>query len=376
MTHDCTVHREDWELFALGSLDTAQMEEMSAHLEVGCEECAQLYMEAQTVVSALGTLPPSVEPSPDVEQRLAARLRASVAGDRSGQKANFAAGDREPRRAWNFWNVFPWAAATALLILGAALGREYLVAHQELLRDRTDLSELRQKLQDFQSDKPKTPTPSASPESAQELADLHATVDQLRRSLDEANAKKASAEREAARLQTDLTAVTLRAAALEKSVKDSEERRVKSEVDASAIRLQLAKAQEDAHRLGVVSAENDQMVRLLESTSLHQLPLKPVNALAGEANARVVWDDDRGLMLLANNLPELPDKRVFQLWILRKGTPSIVSAGVVQVDSRGRGTVFVPPGADLNAMAGVVVTDEPAGGSVSSRGSQVLLGKP
>jgi anti-sigma-K factor RskA len=151
---------------------------------------------------------------------------------------------------------------------------------------------------------------------------------------------------------------------------------VKSEVDASTIRLQLAKAQDDAHRLGLLSAENDQMVRLLESTSLHQLPLKPVNALAGEANARVVWDDDRGLMLLANNLPELPDKRVFQLWILRKGTPSIVSAGVVQVDSRGRGTVFVPPGADLNAMAGVVVTDEPAGGSVSSRGSQVLLGKP
>jgi hypothetical protein len=30
----------------------------------------------------------------------------------------------------------------------------------------------------------------------------------------------------------------------------------------------------------------------------------------------------------------------------------------------------------LNDMAGVLVTDEPAGGSVTSRGSQVLLGKP
>lgn len=376
MTQDCAVHREDWELFALGSLDTAQMEEMSAHLEAGCEDCAQLYMEAQTVVSALGTLPPSVEPSPEVEERLAARLGASLVGDPAGQKADFAVGDSEPRRAWNFWNLVPWAAAAALLLLAVGLGREYLVANQELLRDRMVLSGLRQKLQDFESGKAQLPTRSATPESAQELADLHATIDQLRRSLDEANAQKASAERETARLQTDLTAATLRAAALENRVKDSEQRRVKSEVDASTIRLQLAKAQDDAHRLGVLSAENDQMVRLLESTSLHQLPLKPVNALAGEANARVVWDDDRGLMLLANNLPELPDKRVFQLWILRKGTPSIVSAGVVEVDSRGRGTVFVPPGADLNAMAGVVVTDEPAGGSVSSRGSQVLLGKP
>jgi hypothetical protein len=376
MTQYCAAHREDWELFALGSLDTAQLEEMAAHLESGCTDCARLYMEAEAVVSALGTLPLSVEPSPDVEERLAARLRASLAGDSFGRKADFDAGDAEPRRAWNFWNVIPWVAAVALLILAVGLGREYLIANQELLRDRMDLSGLRQKLQEFQGGKPQPTTPTAPPESTQEVADLHATIDQLRRSLDEANAQKASAERETARLQTDLTAATLRAAALEKSVKDSEERRVKSEVDASTIRLQLAKAQDDAHRLGLLSAENDQMVRLLESTSLHQLPLKPVNALAGEANARVVWDDDRGLMLLANNLPELPDKRVFQLWILRKGTPSIVSAGVVQVDSRGRGTVFVPPGADLNAMAGVVVTDEPAGGSVSSRGSQVLLGKP
>lgn len=376
MTQYCTDHREDWELFALGSLDTAQMEEMSAHLESGCTDCARLYMEAESVVSALATLPPSVEPSSDVERRLAARLRADVSGVTGKQVAGFVEGDAEPRRAWNFWNVVPWAAAVALLILAVGLGREFLVANQELLRDRMDLSGLRQKLQEFQSDKPQPPGPSASPESAQEVADLHATIDELRRSLDEANAQKATAERETAHLQTDLTAATLRAAALEKSVKDSEERRVKSEVDASTIRLQLAKAQDDAHRLGVLSAQHDQMVRLLESTSLHQLPLKPVNSLAGDANARVVWDDDRGLMLLANNLPELPDKRVFQLWILRKGTPSIVSAGVVQVDSRGRGTVFVPPGADLNAMAGVVVTDEPAGGSVSSRGNQVLLGKP
>jgi anti-sigma-K factor RskA len=117
------------------------------------------------------------------------------------------------------------------------------------------------------------------------------------------------------------------------------------------------------------------MVRLLESAALHQLPLKAMSQLAGEANARVVWDDERGLMLLAHNLPELPDNRVFQLWILRKGAASTVSGGVVQVDSQGRGTVFVPPGPDLNEMAGVVVTDEPAGGSTSSHGSQILLGK-
>lgn len=367
MTPFCEDHREDWELFALGSLDEALVAEMSAHLRSGCGDCAKLYMEAEAVVAAMGTLPEAAEPSPDVEARLMERLRQSGAAEAMAATRPDS-GFRAERPRWNFWTIAPWALAGLFFVLFVAAERAYLTAKRDWIGAQQPVATMQRNGQRVGS------TPNAA--GADDLKDMQATIDQLRQSVDQANEQAATSEREAARLQSELKSVNLQVAALQSSLKDSEERRVKAETEASGIHLQLAKVQDDARRANLLSAQNQQMVRLLESTSLHQLPLKPVSPLAGEANARVVWDDDRGLMLLAHNLPELPDKRVFQLWILRKGKPSIVSAGVVQVDAQGRGTVYVAPGEDLNDMAGVVVTDEPAGGSVSSRGSQVLLGKP
>jgi anti-sigma-K factor RskA len=177
------------------------------------------------------------------------------------------------------------------------------------------------------------------------------------------------------RYQTDLKTAQLQIASFENGVRGSEEARVKAEADAATIRMQLAKAQEDAHRAANLSAQNQQMVKLLESPQLHQLALKTVGSAAGDANARVVWDNDRGLMLLAHNLPDLAENRVYQLWILKTGQPSMVNAGVVQVDSRGRGTAYVPPGDDLNNLGGVVVTDEPSSGSTVPRGNQVFIAR-
>jgi anti-sigma-K factor RskA len=367
MKQYCEDHREDWELFALGTLDEPQREEMSAHLRSSCNDCAKLFMEAQAVVAALGTLPEAAEPSPTVEAKLAARLRKDAGlQEPEARRAELPLRPEKPR--WNFWTVMPWALAGLFLVLYAVTERKYLA----IKNDAASLPAM-----SATTDRNGAPVSSkTSANGSEEANDMRATIDQLRQSLNQANEQASSAEREAARLQSELKSVNLQIAALQSSLKDSEARRVKAESESSAIHLEMTKAEDEARRANLLSAQNQQMVRLLESASLHQLPLKPVSPLAGEASARVVWDDDRGLMLLAHNLPELPDQRVFQLWILRKGKPSIVSAGVVQVDAMGRGTAFVPPGEDLNDMAGVVVTDEPAGGSVSSRGSQVLLGKP
>jgi anti-sigma-K factor RskA len=367
----CKVHRDDWERYALGRLNEEQQAEMSAHLQIGCQDCSRLFMEAQSVVAALAKLPEPVEPSPQIEARLAEPLRQ---GDASNPAEAFPqeriAYTETPRR--NFWTVAAWASAALFFVLFLLSERAYLKVQRNGMRAEELLADL------GAAPRPPRAIPAvpgtSNPAGGPDVQDLQATIDQLRHSLDAANAQIPESEREAARLQTDLKTTNLQLADLQSSLKDSEMRRVKAEADASAIHLQLAKVQDDARRATLLSATNRQMVRLLESTSLHQLSLKPVNPLAGEANARVVWDNDRGLMLLAHDLPELPDKRVFQLWILRKGSPSIVSAGVVQMESEGQGTVYVPPGEDLNDMAGVVVTDEPVAGSTSPHGSRFLLG--
>ena len=340
----CEDHREDWELFALGSLDEARSEEMSAHLESGCRDCAEFYRAAESSVAAIKTLPVPVQPSRELDMQVATRARG------------------------NFWTTAPWVLAVLFSVLFVMAERAYLT----IKRDWATLQPL--SATTTQNERPIITRPDTFGE--EDVKDMRATIDQLRQSVDQANEEAGTAQREAARLESELNSVNLEVAALQNSLKGAEERRVIAESQASAIHAQLAQAEDDARRAHLLSTQNQQMVRLLESTSLHQLSLKAVSPLAGEANARVVWDNDRGLMLLAHNLPELPDNRVFQLWILRKGNPAIVSAGVVQTDVQGRGTVFVAPGEDLNDMAGVVVTDEPAGGSTSSRGSQVLEGKP
>ena len=369
MTEFCTKHREDWELFALGSLSDAEQAEMSAHLRSGCADCAKLYMEAQTMVVALGTLPEPVEPSPDVEKMLAERLRMDGASNLDKTVNPVMIREFPQKRQWNFWTIAPWALATIFFALFLVAERAYLNAQKDWL-DARQLNPVTNHIVREPHSSAETPANSANDQ------DLQSTIEQLRQQLDSANQQIADAQRESARLQTDLKAADLQITALQNSVKESEERRVKAEANAAAIQLQLSKAQDDAHRAGSLAAQNLQLVKLLESPQLHQLPLKVVSPLGGDANARVVWDDDRGLILVAHNLPDLPDNRVYQLWILRNGTPSIASAGLVQVDARGRGLAYVPPGDDLNNMAGVVVTDEPPGGSTSSRGSQVLLGKP
>jgi hypothetical protein len=216
--------------------------------------------------------------------------------------------------------------------------------------------------------------PAGNDATTENDQDLQATIEQLRGSLDQANQQIADAQRDSVRYQTDLKTAQLQIASLEGGVRGSEESRVKAETDAASIRMQLSKAQDDAHRAATLAAQNQQMMKLLESPRLQQFSLAAVSPAAGDANARVVWDNDSGLMLLAHDLPELAENHVYQLWLMATGRPLMVSAGTVQVDSRGRGIAYVAPG-DLHGFGAVAVTDEPSAGSTVPHGPQILFGK-
>ncbi len=344
MTDFCEIHREDWEALTRGELDTVVREEMTAHLRDGCAVCAARLEAARATSSAL-------------QRRDDAAMQAQL---------NVVYGAKP---GWKFWTVAPWVTAAVFFGLFLIAERAYLNLQKQLLDARQMNPVTNHIVRDTRQQ------PIAIAASGENDQDLQSTIEQLRASLDQANQQIADAQRDAVRDQTDLKAAQLQIASLEGGVKGSEEARVRAETDAASIRTELSKAQDDARRAATLAAQNQQMMKLLESPQLHQLALKTVGSSAGDANARVVWDSDRGLMLLAHGLPNLAENHVYQLWILKAGQPSMLSAGAIQVDSRGRGTAYVPPGEDLNNLGGVVVTDEPSSGSSVPRGNQIFIAR-
>ena len=347
MTDFCEVHREDWSGYALGSLDPSVRQEMSAHLSSGCLECAKRFATAELAITA---------PRRDNDARdLVETFRAPVA-------------QYFERPRWKFWSVAPWALAAVFFGLFVVAER----AHLNLQKQMLDARQLNPITNHIVHEAPESL--AGNDLNAENDHDLQATIEQLRGSLDQANQQIADAQRDSVRYQTDLKTAQLQIASLEGGVRGSEESRVKAETDAASIRMQLSRAQDDAQRAATLAAQNQQMMKLLESPRLQQFSLAAVSPAAGEANARVVWDNDSGLMLLAHNLPDLVENHVYQLWLMLTGRPLMVSAGTVQVDSRGRGIAYVAPG-DLHGFVAVAVTDEPSAGSTVPRGQQILLGK-
>lgn len=97
--------------------------------------------------------------------------------------------------------------------------------------------------------------------------------------------------------------------------------------------------------------------------------------LTGDADPtlRLVWNRDRNLLLVAaQNLPALPQGRIFQLWGIR-GTEAPVSLGTFETGPTGDALVTLP--ADLADDYDVsAITEEPAGGSPQPTTTPFLVG--
>src|ERR1035438_1972371 len=69
------VNPEDSDLYALGALDGAEMQELEAHVR-SCAECAQEIDAARQRVAWLGLAAPAVAPPARVKEELLRRVRA------------------------------------------------------------------------------------------------------------------------------------------------------------------------------------------------------------------------------------------------------------------------------------------------------------
>jgi anti-sigma-K factor RskA len=97
-------------------------------------------------------------------------------------------------------------------------------------------------------------------------------------------------------------------------------------------------------------------------------------AAAPEARARALWSRDRGMVFTVANLPQPPEGRVYQVWVVTAGAP--ISVGLLTPDANGAGSVYFDTPADIPAPVALAVTLEPAGGVPAPTGAQYLVGTP
>lgn len=79
---------------------------------------------------------------------------------------------------------------------------------------------------------------------------------------------------------------------------------------------------------------------------------------------RVLASANRGIMLLVANLPPAAQGRTYEMWLVPK-TGAPVPAGLFQTAADGRALHLRPGTVDLNTVAAVAVSDEPAAGSAA-----------
>lgn len=369
----CEMEEADWDSLALGCLEPEQANPLLAHLRTGCPACHQAYAEARAACLTLGVGLAGQAPSQVVEDRLAAYVGKS-------QKVL-----RMPQPAWQRWT--PWAAAAACLLFAIWTKSNVPPAQhpQQVRVDRQVLDpnpQLQQRISELEAELKRKPIPEAAIQTVlQPVPDPR--VPELTAKLAEAERKLAQpqpvptpvAERnndqQLLALQSQIRNLEMQLAATETSHRAELERRDRKSTQLAS-RLEALQRQIDSqHRM---LADYRNAFRTIESNGMRQVDMAVVDPAAGHSSARALFSRDGGLLVVANDLPRLPSQHCYQLWILRKGNPSIVSGGLLKLDERGRGYLQTAPSAALQGATGFAITDEPEGGSVVARGRKLLFG--
>lgn len=119
-----------------------------------------------------------------------------------------------------------------------------------------------------------------------------------------------------------------------------------------------------------------QQVRQLETKSIQPLPVVALRGTgsAAEATGMLIMSQDRlSGTLVVDELPELSEELVYQLWLIRDGERT--SGGIFTVTAKGYGALELWPGEPLSDYQAFGITIEPAGGSEGPTGERVLAGE-
>jgi anti-sigma-K factor RskA len=146
------------------------------------------------------------------------------------------------------------------------------------------------------------------------------------------------------------------------------------------LRQQLLQSQAEANQYKEVIEleqnallQNTKLLSALSSPGAHLLPMKGAD-IAVDTTAYALIVESSRMVFVASNLPKLSEGRQYQLWVLRRQEPKLVSAGVFTPDEGHRALMDFGEPSVLSDIAEVDVTDEPAGGSEKPTGDKVMMG--
>jgi anti-sigma-K factor RskA len=142
-------------------------------------------------------------------------------------------------------------------------------------------------------------------------------------------------------------------------------------IDADLVRAR-AEAAELRARLDEFAGQTDLALSILTASDMRRIELAGSAAWSDSA-ARAYWSPTRGLLVVADRLPQPPPGRIYQVWVIGGSTPA--SAGLLGSRTAGRGMLIAPPpGGTPAGTVTVAITDEPPGGLPAPSGTIRLSG--
>jgi len=146
---------------------------------------------------------------------------------------------------------------------------------------------------------------------------------------------------------------------------------LEARLEVAQLRLAAAdRAMVDTRR---VAFEMQSAMAVMAAGDLTRVDLQGAPA-APQAAGRALWSRQSGMVFAATNLPPLPAKQIYQVWVVVPGAAP-VSAGLVAPDETGRGVAIFRTPIDVTGPVTVAVTIEPEGGVPAPTGAFYLVGK-
>jgi anti-sigma-K factor RskA len=144
------------------------------------------------------------------------------------------------------------------------------------------------------------------------------------------------------------------------------------------LQQQLSEAQAEAQQYkAIISRErqsaddNTRLITVLGSAGARLLPMKGSESAASSVAYAVVIEHSK-IVFVGSNLPPPGEQRQFQLWLMRKEEPKVVSVGAFTPDEDNRAIVSYTEAALVSSISSLAITEEPQGGSETPSGPRIF----
>ncbi len=314
---------EDYDAYALGTLESDSDLEIRAHINSGCDTCLPRVKQSLRLWAMFG---PAV--APDAERPREGRVRVVPLLKDSKSPVYAPPAEALSRRPSASRSLA--IAASVALIAGVAT---WFIA-----------------------------SGLAGQHEQQETATLRGQLETANREVDRLRGQASTTAEAIANLR-----------AREKQVSDLQALLSQRE---QQIQVLLKTGRDLTNTLQVAQTQAAEGNRILAALSLPNTRLIPVPGtdVAPGATGYALLAENNRVVFHANNLPPLPAGRVYQLWLIRGPAPQVVSGGIFTLSAARSGEVEFTQGSLIQGVQAIAVTDEPAGGSPGPTGQKFLVG--